>query len=165
MPRRTRLVTIEKPADGKENRDAGKVFIVTEADAITAEEWGLRAMMALGTGGIQVPPELVKAGLLGVLFIGYQAFMGAKEDAVLPLWREMLPACVALRHSEQHEIVEPFGRHQVEEVSTLLLLRQAIMEIHTGFTVAEIASRLSAATSALQPQNLSTTQGDQSPAA
>lgn len=164
MPRRTRTVTIDKPAEGaKENRDAGKVFVVTEVDAIQAEEWGLRAMMALGTGGIQVPPELVSAGLLGIVLVGYQAFMGAREDAVLPLWREMLPACVSLQHSA--EVREPFGRHQVEEVSTLLLLRKTVLELHTGFTVAELALRFATLNSALQQQNLSTTQDDQSPAA
>lgn len=166
MPRRTRVVTIEKPpADAKENRDAGKSFLVTEVDAIKAEEWGLRAMMALGTGGIVVPPELTGAGLLGIVLVGYQAFMGAREEAVLPLWREMLPACVAIQHSEN--VTEPFRPGLVEEVSTLLLLRQTVLEIHTGFTLAELASNFARMNSALSitPTDSSTTQSGQSPAA
>lgn len=157
---------IEKPADPKkENRDAGKIFVVTEVDAIRAEEWGLRAMMALGTGGIMVPKELVNAGLLGVVLVGYQAFMGATEEAVLPLWREMLPACVTFKHSDS--VFEPFGPHHVEEVSTLILLRRTILELHTGFTVAELASDFARMSSALsqEPTSFSTTQDGQSPAA
>lgn len=152
LPRRTRTISI--PADAKENRDAGKVFIVTEVDAVTAEEWGLRAIMAIGTGGIVVPPELANAGLFGVVLVGYQALMGAREDAVLPLWREMLPACVKLRHAQtkDHATEEPFHRFMVEEVSTLLALRQAVMEIHTGFTLAELTSRFATVSSALQQQ-------------
>lgn len=168
--RRERQVVITSPAEG-ENRDAGKTFIVREVDAETAEEWGLRAMMALGTGGIQVPPELVSAGLLGVVLVGYQAFMGAREEAVLPLWREMLPACVFLRQADGkgnaagEEVRQPYYRGMVEEPATLLRLRQTIMELHTGFTLAELASRFATLNSALQQQNSSTIQDDQSPAA
>jgi hypothetical protein len=59
-------------------------------------------MMALGTSGISVPPEMADAGLIGVALVGYQAFMGAREEAVLPLWREMLPACVEYAPSRGH---------------------------------------------------------------
>lgn len=165
MPRRTRIVTINPPADAKENRDAGKTFIVTEVDAIKAEEWGLRAMMALGTGGIVVPAELANAGLLGIVLVGYQAFMGAREEAVLPLWREMLPACVTFKHS--NELTEPFRPGLVEEVSTLLVLRQAVMELHTGFTLAELTANFARMNSALSttPSDSSTTPSGQSPAA
>lgn len=156
--RRTRSITISKPAVG-ENRDAGKTFLVTEVDAVEAEEWGLRAMMALGTGGIQVPPELVSAGLLGIVLVGYQAFMGAREDAVIPLWREMLPKCVQLKHSDGgasgQQVVQPWHSSLVEEVSTLLLLRQTVMELHTGFTMAELASRFASMNSAMNKNAIS----------
>lgn len=154
--RRTRTVTIDKPADGeRENRDAGKSFLLTEVAAIAAEEWGLRAMMALGTSGIVVPQEIADAGLIGIALIGYQAFMGAKEEAVLPLWREMLPACVQLKppigeNAAGATILMPWHPSIVEEVSTLQLLRQQILELHTGFTLAELAQKLTQATSARQ---------------
>lgn len=150
--RRTRNVTIEGTPD--ENRDAGKVFIVTEVSAVQAEEWGLRALMALGTGGITVPQEMADAGLMGVALISYQAFMGAREDAVMPLWREMLPACVT--QSVSAGVTLPWSPILVEEPSTLLQLRQQILELHTGFTLAELAQRLKAATLALQSNSQNT---------
>lgn len=159
--RKIREVTIAKPAEG-ENRDAGKTFVVKEVDAIQAEEWGLRALMAVGTSGIQIPQELLALGILAIPLVGYQAFMGSKEEAVLPLWREMLPACVSIRHSEQ--VVQPFDRTQVEEVSTLLELRKVILELHTGFTIAELASKFASMSSAFLQQRSLTTQGDQLPA-
>lgn len=150
---------------GEGNRDAGKVYIVKEVDAVTAEEWGLRALMALGTGGIQIPPELMGLGILAIPLIGYQVFMGAKEEAVLPLWREMLPACVSVKQSNTvFEKFNPANVNHVEEVSTLLELRKAVLEIHTGFTIAELTSRFATMGSAFMKQNSSTIQDGQSPA-
>lgn len=162
MPRKERIVRIEKPAEG-ENRDAGKTFVVREVDAVQAEEWGLRALMALGTSGIVVPEEMLSLGILAIPLVGYQVFMGAKEEAILPLWREMLPACVSIRHSDT--VTEAFARHHVEEVSTLLELRKAVLELHTGFTIAELASKFATMGSAFVKQNSSTTPKDPLPAA
>jgi hypothetical protein len=150
MPLRSVTITIQHNPE-RENRDAGKSFVVTEVPALQAEEWGLRAIMALGTSGISVPPEMADAGLIGVVLIGYQAFMGAKPSEVLPLWREMLPACV--EYAPSPGIKMPFASQLVEEVSTLLTLRKAILELHTGFTLAEIARRFREATLARQLQN------------
>ncbi|CAN7373872.1 hypothetical protein LJR220_003332 [Bradyrhizobium sp. LjRoot220] len=131
---------VEIPAGDTNNRDAGKTFIITEVSAVQAEEWALRALMALGTSGIVVPQETADAGLIGVALIGYQAFMGAKQDEVLPLWREMLPACVTMRVSQ--DVSHPWNPTLIEEVSTLLKLREQILELHTGFTLAELTLRL-----------------------
>lgn len=152
--RRSETVTIKEtdpaPAPGKENRDAGKSFVITEVSAVQSEEWALRALLALGMSGISVPQEMADAGLIGFVLIGYQAFMGAKPDEVLPLWREILPACVKYKAPSQSidgaDIVMPWSPGLIEEVSTLLLLRQRILEMHTGFTLAEIAQKLREAT-------------------
>lgn len=140
------------PGDRLENRDAGKVFVVTEVSAGQAEEWGLRALMALGTSGIIVPKELVDAGAIGLALVGYQALMGAREDAVLPLWREMIPACVTMRTADGNGVM-PFNEQLIEEVSTRIELRKRILELHTGFTLAELAQKLKQAGSAATASN------------
>lgn len=144
LMRRTREMKIE--GDPDKNRDAGKTFLITEVAAVQAEEWALRAILALGNSGITVPQEMADAGLIGLAFVGYQAFMGAKPEDVLPLWREMLPACI--KQYVSAEVVHPWHPSLVEEVSTLVKLREQILEIHVGFTVAEAALKLRAAVSA-----------------
>lgn len=156
MARRTREVTIQPNTDGSENRDAGKKFLLTEVDAITAEEWGLRALMALGTSGIVVPQELANLGLIGAVIVGYQAFMGAKQEDILPLWREMLPKTV--QYTPSPGVVMPYNPILFEEASTLLHLRQQVMELHTGFTFAELARRFQTLGSAINTANSQTTQ-------
>jgi hypothetical protein len=145
--RRTANVTIQPSPNGRENRDAGKTFVITEAPALQAEEWGLRAIMALGTSGIVVPQEIADAGLVGVALIGYQAFMGAKFEEVRPLWQEML-SCISFQPSPGISL--PFNGTLIEEVSTLLELRKQILELHTGFTVAELAQKFQVANSAMK---------------
>lgn len=159
--RRERTLLVPKPIEG-ENRDAGKTFIVREVDAVQAEEWGVRALMAVGTSGIQIPQELLSLGVLAIPLIGYQVFLGAKEEAVLPLWREMLSACIFVKHSETN--VQAFKRSDVEEVSTLLELRKIILELHTGFTIAELASKFASMSSAFLNQHSSDIQGAKLPA-
>jgi hypothetical protein len=153
--RRSTFYIVPTPGPGTpENRDAGKKYLITEVSASQAEEWGLRALMALGTSGIVVPQEISDAGLVGAVLVGFQAFMGAREDAVLPLWREMLPACVQYQPSEG--VVHPYREADIEEVSTRLELRKQVLELHTGFTVAELVLKFQMATSARQ-QNSQTT--------
>lgn len=161
MARRTAIVTITT-TDGVENRDAGKSFLLTEAPALQAEEWALRAMMALGTSGFIVPQELADAGLMGVAIVGYQAFMGSSEQAVLPLWREMLPMCVQYKAPNPNpqtgaDVLMPWAPGYIEEVSTLLTLRRQLLELHTGFTLAEFALKLQQVSSALPKATSSTT--------
>ncbi len=151
MARRTKFVTIE--GDPEKNRDAGKTYVITEVSAVQAEEWAVRAVMALGASAIRIHDALRNAGVGGVALVGYQVFMGAAPEAVLPLWREMLPACVQLRGVDSAQgamVTLPWSPTIVEEVSTLMALRQAVLELHTGFTLAEAALRLKAAASAIQ---------------
>jgi hypothetical protein len=153
LMRRTVTVTIQ--GEPEKNRDAGKTFIVTEVSATQAEEWGLRAIMALGTSGVVVPQELADMGLIGAAIVGYQAFMGAKPSEVLPLWREMLPATVQYQPSPGIKL--PYDPSLFEEPSTLLELRKNVLELHTGFTLAELAQKFRAATLAKQTNSSQTT--------
>lgn len=146
---------------GKEdNRDNGKRFLVQEMPAYPLEKWGVRALMALGTSGISVPQDLADAGVLGIALLGYQVFMGARFEAVEPLMDEML-ACVKY-HPEGSESVTDIPRGLILEVSTIHLLRREWLELHTGFTLAELALKLKeaisakvAAAEALRSQNTS----------
>lgn len=132
---------------GKEgNRDNGSRFLIVEMPAYQLEKWGVRALMALGTSGITVPQELADAGILGIALLGYQVFMGAKFETVEPLMDEML-ACVKF-HPEGSETITDIPRGLIKEVSTLHTLRREWLELHTGFTLAELVQQLTEAISA-----------------
>jgi hypothetical protein len=96
--------------------------------------------MALGTSGISVPQELVDMGAIGIALLSYQVFLGASPAAIQPLKDEMMVRCVQFAPTDQ--IAMGWDPSVIDEVSTLKLLREQILELHTGFTLAAIAQNL-----------------------
>jgi hypothetical protein len=145
MARKEVYVTI---AGGPDNRDNGKRFLLIEMSAYDIEWFAIRALMALGSSGITVPQELTNAGAIGLALLGYQVFMGASPDAIQPLKDEMMTRCV--HFAPEGPIRMSWDPQLVEEVSTLREIREKLLELHTGFTLAGLAQSLKEAISARQ---------------
>lgn len=141
MPLKTKAVTIEAPADGaRENRDAGKTYLLTEMPALKAERWGRHAVAACSRNDLDVKGELAKLGLLGFYLVGFQALAGGDVEAVDALMDEML-TCIKI--VESPTLARPLGGDgDIEEVSTLFRLRKELLELHMGFTFGELARML-----------------------
>jgi hypothetical protein len=68
---KTKIVTIATPAEGeRENRDAGKSYLLTEMPALKAERWGRHAVAACTRSDLNIRDEIGKLGLLGFIFSG-----------------------------------------------------------------------------------------------
>lgn len=132
----------------KGGRDDGKVFLIREIPAYDLEWFWIRTVMALGTSGITVPQDIVDSGAVGLLMIGYQAFLGAKPEAVKPLRDEMMQT-VWFTPSPN---VDPMPWHPslVFDLSTLRTLREKWLELHTGFSVAALAQKLGESAAAMR---------------
>jgi hypothetical protein len=161
MPRKTELVTI--PLDG---RDHGKTFLITEMGAAQGERWATRALLALGRSGVEVPDELRGAGMAGIAIYGIRALLRVAYEDVQPLLDEMM-RCVRFVPSTRNQnfsrelvVTESGESDDVEEVATLLYLRSKVFELHTGFSLAEIAFP---AGSVSETGNPSTTQTSPAP--
>jgi len=134
-----------------EGRDKGKQFKLREMSATQAESWAIRVMLAIGSSGIEIPDGLARQGFAGLLVILnnkdaasdelVQTVLSGLRVALLvnllkipyekaePLLEEMM-ACA--------QIVEPaitrgLMEGDVEEVSTLLMLRKEIWGLHSDF--------------------------------
>lgn len=132
----------------QDNRDRNKRFIITEMPAYQLEWFAARALMALGTSGINVPQEIADLGAVGLLILGYQTFLNANPEAVRPLKDEMMMCVSEVKPGTVSEIQRGWDPSLVEEISTLKLLREKWLQLHTGFTFAELASKLSLTISA-----------------
>lgn len=134
MGRRTQTVTISK-----EGRDKGKVFILTEMSADKAERWALRALFLLGSTGALLPDGAMDSGMAGVAAAGLQALFKIPFEMVEPLLEEMWE-CVQYQHAPSHPLQSLFKGDacQIEEVTTRLQLRTALLELHTGFSLAAL---------------------------
>lgn len=154
MPRKTEEVVITAPG-----RDSGKTFLLTEMDAIRTEKWAARAFLAMTNKDVVIPPEIAAAGMIGIAIMGYKGFAGAQFENVEPLMDEML-GCIQIVQNvpgaARSTTTRPTMASDYEEVSTLLLLRQKILELHAGFTFAAAAEWLKASVDG-QPRRRSRT--------
>lgn len=149
MARKIKAVTVGP--DG--GRDAGKMFVLLEMPASRAEEWGMRALEA-AVQRSEIPVGLSSAGMLGVFILGLKPILSAPFAMTKPLLDEMFERCLYyVPDASKTDIVRgsgvlpdgrvPVGRmieEDIEEVATRVWLRDQIVELHTGFSVAGVLS-------------------------
>lgn len=146
MARKTLTVTIPQSEDGKNNRDAGKTYLLTEMPASQGEAWGIRALLALARAGIEIPEELDNTGMAGVHAIGggFRLTGGLHAEDVEPLLADMMGCVAFVPDPSKPDIVRPLVETDIEEVATRLRLRGEVMQLHLGFSIAGVLSTLGA---------------------
>ncbi|VVE07551.1 hypothetical protein [Pandoraea terrigena] len=135
MARKEVVITIEE--DG---RDKGKSFKLVEMDAVSAERWALRAIFALMGAGVEVPDDIGKAGMSGLFAIGLQALGKLPFHVAEPLLEEMWECVRIIRDPRHPEMSFQPSEDDVEEVTTRLKLRAAVMKLHLDFFTAAARS-------------------------
>ena len=115
-------------------RDKGKEFLITEMSATQAENWAIKAVLAIGNAGIEIPDTLVSQGMAGLVAVGYMNLLKIPFDAAKPLLDEMM-GCVQFIPSPN--VKRFLIEDDIEEVSTRLALRKAIWNLHMDFFLGE----------------------------
>ena len=132
MARKVSTVTIG--AEG--NRDAGKVFQLTEMSAAQAESWAARMLLAIGRSGAQVPETLFSAGLAGLAKLGPSVLIGLAWSDLEPLLAEMMACVVIVPSPSQPAVTRKLLEDDIEEITTRLRLRTEVWKLHVGFSTA-----------------------------
>lgn len=123
-----------------EDRDKGKVFVVTEMAARVAEKWALRFLLALQRGGIDVPPELAHLGFVGVASaIGSKMIGGLAPDEVEPLLEELMKCVQVMPNPGNPTLTRALvdsgiEGDDIEEVLTRVKLKLEVVALHVGFS-------------------------------
>jgi hypothetical protein len=117
-----------------EGRDKGKTFIITEMPAAQAEAWGIRALLAVAKVDMNMPDDFLSLGMAGFVMVGVRGLMRISWEDAKPLLDEMR-GCFSIA-----ETLVPGGSRAVtdddiEEVATLLQLREEALTLHTGFSL------------------------------
>lgn len=124
-------------ADG---RDKGKVFVLTEMPAARAEKWAGRAWLALARSGVDLPADLQGTGIAGLAILTLKAFAGVQWFDMEPLLDEMFE-CVQIKPDTRNpEVVRKLIDDDTEEVRTRIQLRREVVELHVGFSLADLPS-------------------------
>ncbi len=136
--RKTLDVTITgSPAS---NRDAGKVFRITEMPAAHAERWAGRALRALARSGVPLPDDIEQAGMAELASVGFRALAGV-DDATFDSLMDDIMGCVSVK---EPKLIRDLTEDDIEEVSTRLTLRLEVFQLITGFSLAAVRQRLAA---------------------
>jgi hypothetical protein len=146
MARKEKAIVISTPG-----RDAGKMFHITELSASEAEAWATRALFVMMNCGVEVPDDLLSAGLAGIAAIGIKSLSRVPYEMAKPLFDEMME-CIAIVPDPKQPLVKrgyggvgPMIEDDIEEVSTRLQLRKAVLELHLDFFLSAARSEQGAA--------------------
>lgn len=135
MARKTETIVIKE-----EGRDRGRVFLLTEMPAAQAEEWATRALLAMGRSGASIPDEILGSGMSGIAALTLRAFAGLRWEDARPLLAEMFE-CVKIIPDPARDFSRTLIEDDIEEVATRVYLRDRLMDLHTGFSIADGLSK------------------------
>lgn len=135
MARKTKIVPITT-----EGRDFGKTFLLTEMPASQAEKWATRALLLAAHSGVNIPQV---QGMAAIALVGIQTIMNGVDFKELePLLDEMFDCIQIIPDLKKSAFARPLIEDDIEEVMTRLQLRDEVLELHLGFSVAGALSTL-----------------------
>jgi hypothetical protein len=130
VTRRVNKVQIEA-----EGRDKGKVFVITEMPALDGEYWAGRLLSMLAAGNKSVPAGLFSRGWEGAAaWIAVYGIGGIDWAVCKPLMDEMM-RCVTVQPDPGRSLTRELVDSDIEEITTLMTLREAWFDTHVGFSV------------------------------
>lgn len=126
-----------------DNRDYGKVFVLTEMPASQAESWAMRAILALIGGGVDLPEGFERLGMAGMAEVGIKALASLKWEVAEPLLDEMWGCVKIMPDPSKPHVVRVLIEEDIEEIVTRIKLRAEVWKLHAGFLKA-VAPSISA---------------------
>lgn len=130
-----KTITIEK------GRDAGKMFVVTEMPVTKADNWAMRAMFALANAGIDIGDVSPSMGMMGIGQVAIKALANIRAEVGIPLLNELLDCAQIVPSGGNARQIEVDT--DIQDITTLLLLRKEALLIHIGFLMQGGGSDLS----------------------
>lgn len=141
--RKKKIVKFDDVAD--DNRDKGKWFLLEEMPALQAERWGFRVLQEVIKAGIEVPANMMGAGMAAIAIVGLKAISVIPDLKAFELMDEMMGCVGIIRDHNNPEIAQKMLDDEIQEISTLVKLRDEVFELHTGFSIAGAMSKLNSA--------------------
>ena len=114
-------------------KDAGKQFEITKMSADDAEWFAIRAFLALGSSGVEVPEDIQSAGTYGMLKLGISGFLKIKPDVLKPLLDEMMETVKYIPDPATPMVKRNYSSGIIEDVRTKFEIRKTILSFNTDF--------------------------------
>lgn len=121
-------------------RDKGKHFLLTELPAKQGEDWAVRFFLSLARSGVEVPDDIMQAGMAGVAVVGFRMFSAMGFADARELLTEMFTCIRAVGDPMRAEattraLVDRGAEgDDIEEIATRWQLRQEVFGLHVDFS-------------------------------
>lgn len=144
--RKSESVTVPAEWGG---RDAGKVFLITEAPATQAEKWAWKVIIALKGTTAQVPETIAPLGMVAVAIRGINSFLASDVsfERIEPLLDELMTCVQIVRDPRARDkstggpiATALVSADDIEEVRTVAWLRSEVLRIHANFSFLDAVS-------------------------
>jgi hypothetical protein len=116
-----------------EGRDKGKVFVLTEMSAAQAEKWAMKALLAVISSGVDLPPGFESMGMAGMAEVGIKALAGLRWEIAEPLLDEMWGCVQVMPSTDKPHVIRPLIDQDIEEIITRIKIRAEIWKLHIDF--------------------------------
>ena len=125
-----------------EGRDKGKIFHIQEMGARQVERWERRALACMVQTGIEIPDSVQNAGFGFIFAMGLKALLGLSGAEVESLHDELM-ACVSIHPDPSRlEIKRNLIEEDIEEDRTIYRLKDEVVKLHSGFSIASYLSKV-----------------------
>lgn len=144
MARKT--IVVEIPDTDDSGRDRGRRYLITEMPASAAEKWAVRAFLALGQSGVDIPDDVRAGGMAAFAAVGFQ-LLGRINFTEAEWLMDELMKCVQVIVPPAENALEVTRRlieSDIDEVRTRIRLKVEAFSLHVGFSLAGFLSTLTA---------------------
>ncbi len=125
MARHETTVTVTE-----EGRDKGKVFLITEMPARFGHKWATRAMFSVMNSGVEVPENILTAGMAGFAMLGLQSMALVPFEMAEPLMDELLACVEFIPDPEKPHVKRRLFESDIEEILTIFKLQKEALNLH-----------------------------------
>lgn len=125
-----------------EGRDKGKMYKLTEMPASKVERWERRAIACMVQTGIEIPENMEGAGFGYIFAVGVKALLGMSGPEVDALHDELMSCVSFFPDPVKNPTDRPLVDSDIMEVKTILTLKDAVIQLHTGFSIASHLTRM-----------------------
>jgi hypothetical protein len=122
-------------------RDEGKLFLITEMAASHAENWAMRALLALMNGEVEVPEDVASLGMAKLAEIGLKKLGSLSFEVAEPLLAELMTCIQIIPDPLKTHVVRPLIESDIEEVATRIKLKWEVLNLHVDFSQAVALSK------------------------
>lgn len=158
MARKTATYTVDA-----EGRDKGKTFLLTEMSAAKAEDWAIRALLALGSANVDLPDGALELGMAALAEVGLKKLFSLRADVVKPLLDELMTCVEVQPDRNRPQVRRAMIEEDAEEVRTLLTLKWEVLKLHLDFSqAAGLSSSLAGAMQAAKRRPVTRTSRESS---